>query len=442
MYKIKSREQSDLETKLNVYFCGYEKNTPEYFEQISDELLEAADCNIWYYKNEDCAETKNYLDTLIQMELFIIPLTKEFLYENLHVLKRELLFAVEHNINIWVLVTDDEVRRDFEAMCREWKLGELTKGWIWFNEARRTEHFKLAMSLIYMWAGRLKAYSGEFALADVWFEHALDVANKIKSKAGKKNLRADILWCVGEIKEMLGDGSLPFIDYFFDEKPDERQRMDLKCEILKDAIKDLKEAKRLKKEFTHNDDEEELAREISRCYNLLGTLEEKMDNPAAAQLCYILAKIVLEETEFERKQLEQNEIYYERAVKQISNFEEVIKGKVKSKTYLRMIYKELGRIYKEEAGDLDSFIVEEIDVYIENSERREKLFELRENLEKAVLYYEKTLAIKSQFIELDISEMETELIYMCELLGRIETLRGDAEKAREYYDIIFKYMDE
>lgn len=106
-----------------VYFCSYDLDFENSFKTISEEIWNIKktvifwhkDFSVDYYKNDSIRE--DFLSDLQQMQLFIIPVTYEFLYTNNVARLIELPFAIRHNIPVLPILQDTSLALEFNKKC-------------------------------------------------------------------------------------------------------------------------------------------------------------------------------------------------------------------------------------------------------------------------------------------------------------------------------------
>ena len=89
------------------------------FEPITDEILTiATDAVIWYYNpDEGIPDGEEFFADLSQMQLFVIPVTAGFVYQDSYARTVEFQYAIEHHIPVLPLMQDSELGSDFNRVC-------------------------------------------------------------------------------------------------------------------------------------------------------------------------------------------------------------------------------------------------------------------------------------------------------------------------------------
>lgn len=101
--------------KPRVYFCCHEEDFSKYFEKISEEILNKHSCAIWY--REDFWDFDDLETDLIQMQLFVIPVTTRFLATENQAFKYEFKIAIKHHIPILPLMQEPGLADLFNLKC-------------------------------------------------------------------------------------------------------------------------------------------------------------------------------------------------------------------------------------------------------------------------------------------------------------------------------------
>lgn len=95
LFRIKNEQGSS-----RVLFSCNRNDFEEYFESLTDELLETRDCAIYYFKNLDYFpdDLEDYLVVLNQFDLIIMPITLNFIAEESRARDIDLRYAKENKI--------------------------------------------------------------------------------------------------------------------------------------------------------------------------------------------------------------------------------------------------------------------------------------------------------------------------------------------------------
>lgn len=102
--------------RQRVYFTCHPDDFGICFNEISRILLKKYDCTIWYYRDNPDDE-KEYTLRISEMQLFIIPITKNFLVDQCRACNFDLPFALEHNIPVLLLMQTPGLDEMFAKIC-------------------------------------------------------------------------------------------------------------------------------------------------------------------------------------------------------------------------------------------------------------------------------------------------------------------------------------
>ena len=105
-YKVRSKGRV-LRNKSRVYFTCHPEDFGRYFDEISEQILKAHDCVIYYAKDMSAPyEDENWQEDLEQMNLFVFPVTLNLLRGGNRALDTDLPFAIEHKITVLPLMME------------------------------------------------------------------------------------------------------------------------------------------------------------------------------------------------------------------------------------------------------------------------------------------------------------------------------------------------
>lgn len=102
--------------RSRVYFCCHPNDFDNFFEVVSNEILEKQKCTIWYAENED-ERNDEYLSKLKEMQLFVMPVTTNLLSTENMALDIEFRFAIENHIPILPLMQEPGLEQLFNQKC-------------------------------------------------------------------------------------------------------------------------------------------------------------------------------------------------------------------------------------------------------------------------------------------------------------------------------------
>lgn len=99
-----------------VYFTCHPDDFDSHFSEIVQIVLKKYDCAVWYNLNQ-LDDEKEYTHRLGEMQLFIIPITKNFLTEPCRARNIDLPFALNHFIPVLPLMQTSGLNESFEKIC-------------------------------------------------------------------------------------------------------------------------------------------------------------------------------------------------------------------------------------------------------------------------------------------------------------------------------------
>ncbi|MBR6825329.1 MAG: TIR domain-containing protein [Oscillospiraceae bacterium] len=114
---FKPERNASVRDLPRVYFCCHPKDFDIYFEDISNEILSKQNCTVWYHGKTPVNYNDEFFEDLLQMHLFVVPVTNRFLKKGNPVLEREFRFALENHIPILPLMQEKDLVGKFNAMC-------------------------------------------------------------------------------------------------------------------------------------------------------------------------------------------------------------------------------------------------------------------------------------------------------------------------------------
>ena len=115
--KYKTRGMCSPQGKPRIYFCCHPLDFEKYFTSISDDILKKQNCAIWYLEDLNAARDENFLTDLTQMQLFIMPVSKNLLTTRNEALHTEFKFAAEHHIPVLPLIQESGLVELFNQEC-------------------------------------------------------------------------------------------------------------------------------------------------------------------------------------------------------------------------------------------------------------------------------------------------------------------------------------
>ncbi|MCR4673355.1 MAG: toll/interleukin-1 receptor domain-containing protein [Lachnospiraceae bacterium] len=117
--KYKTRGNADPKGKPRVYFCCHEEDFGKFFKPVTEEILSVvSNAAVWYYDPADgIPEDEEFLSDLSQMQLFVVPVTANFILKDSRARTVEFAFAREHHIPILPLMQEPGLEKHFNRIC-------------------------------------------------------------------------------------------------------------------------------------------------------------------------------------------------------------------------------------------------------------------------------------------------------------------------------------
>ena len=113
----KTRTNTPVRGIPKVYFCCHPQDFDAHFDTISNEILAKQNCSVWYHGQKQVTYTEAFWEDLLQMQMFVIPVTSRFLQEGEPVLEREFRFAMENHIPVLPLMQERGLNERFNRLC-------------------------------------------------------------------------------------------------------------------------------------------------------------------------------------------------------------------------------------------------------------------------------------------------------------------------------------
>lgn len=110
--KYKTRGMSYPRGKQKVFFTSHPEDYDIYFQEISDLILKYQNCAIWYTEDGDAAE-----EDILDMQLYVIPVTHKFLHEENQAFSRDIGLAVANRIPVLPIMAEEGVELEFNRSC-------------------------------------------------------------------------------------------------------------------------------------------------------------------------------------------------------------------------------------------------------------------------------------------------------------------------------------
>ncbi len=117
--KYKTEGLTSPEGKPNVYFCCHPNAFEKVFDSTRGELLYAENSlAIWYYDPSDGKFDRERLrEQFDRMQLFVVYVTKDFLFSENDARTFEFAYALQHRIPILPIINDPDLVNPFYSIC-------------------------------------------------------------------------------------------------------------------------------------------------------------------------------------------------------------------------------------------------------------------------------------------------------------------------------------
>ncbi len=114
----KTKGDSSPQGKERVYFSCHPDDFNVYFEPICRDIFWTQDCVIYYNSEQVMPWDKSTMDLeLKHMQLFVIPVTYRFLYQDNAARSMEFIFAIKQHIPILPLMQENGLDSEFNRIC-------------------------------------------------------------------------------------------------------------------------------------------------------------------------------------------------------------------------------------------------------------------------------------------------------------------------------------
>lgn len=117
----KTRGNASPQGRPRIYFCCHPDDFQNTFGPITDELLEIQKNAVIWYRDpaKPFPEDEQFLSDLGLMQLFVIPVTSRFLYQDDPSRTKEMAFAFQSHIPVLPLMQESGLENDFNEICGE-----------------------------------------------------------------------------------------------------------------------------------------------------------------------------------------------------------------------------------------------------------------------------------------------------------------------------------
>ena len=114
---FKTRNNTTPQGKPRVYFTCHKNDFQKYFGEISDLILKYQNCCIYYYDDADSVGAEEKELDLSQMQLFVIPVTENFLGKGCSAYDFDFRYAIKNHIPVLPLLNDNKLTKAFNQKC-------------------------------------------------------------------------------------------------------------------------------------------------------------------------------------------------------------------------------------------------------------------------------------------------------------------------------------
>lgn len=110
--QVRTRENTNAEGKSRVYFFCHPEDFDAYFDFVCEDVFQSQDCAV-YYKGTGEYDQSELAVLLSEMQLFIVPITSNFLYKESSAWQYEYSFALEHRIPLVPILVERDLQKCF-----------------------------------------------------------------------------------------------------------------------------------------------------------------------------------------------------------------------------------------------------------------------------------------------------------------------------------------
>ena len=115
MIKYVTRGGTSPHGKPRVFFTSHPDDFALCFEKLSGDILDLENCAV-YYDDKHLSEDLS-LDELSEMQLFLIPVTRKFLYSDNYARQKIFKYATENNKPVLPVIMENGIFNDFNSIC-------------------------------------------------------------------------------------------------------------------------------------------------------------------------------------------------------------------------------------------------------------------------------------------------------------------------------------
>ena len=115
---IKAKNNINVHDKPKVFFVSHPNDFDKYFETIANDILSTNNCAIYYYDNELVSQESDWKSDLFEINLIVIPITHDFLFE--HCLAFDIYtYAQNESIPVLPIMVEPGLEKIFNSVCGE-----------------------------------------------------------------------------------------------------------------------------------------------------------------------------------------------------------------------------------------------------------------------------------------------------------------------------------
>ena len=131
-FKNRKKHYTHLRTKLRgdknphgrprIYFCCHPDDFDKYFDSIINEILDIQTNGVICYLSPDedilnDEDNKNFFSDIKHMNIFVIPITTNFIYKDNRALREDFKFAITNKIPVLPLMQEEYLEEGFNKVC-------------------------------------------------------------------------------------------------------------------------------------------------------------------------------------------------------------------------------------------------------------------------------------------------------------------------------------
>ena len=116
MFNYVTRDNGSVKGRSRIYFSCHKDDKEKYLNKTCKDLFSVLDCVIYYTDDMDADYSEELRQDLEQMNLFVIPVTRELLFSECRTVNVDMHYAIEKGIPILPLVMDEDLSIRFEEI--------------------------------------------------------------------------------------------------------------------------------------------------------------------------------------------------------------------------------------------------------------------------------------------------------------------------------------